>query len=227
VPGAPSASVGATANRAVPQSVSSLPLTDQFDTSVDLNSWRGKTILLVPFLTLCADICPMTTGNLYQVEQALHADRVASNVEIVELSVDPGRDTPARLAAYAQLTGASWELVTESPAELTSIARFFGFAYQQVPEGNPPQIDWLTHQPLTYDVDHSDGFIVINPHGVERFVTDAAPDFHGHIDPTLEQFLSPLGRQHLAHAPKPDWTPADALAALGYSMQRSLPGAGS
>ena len=55
--------------------------------------------MVVPFLTLCTDICPLTTGNLLQVEQSLRAARVADKVQIIELSVDPGRDTPARLAA--------------------------------------------------------------------------------------------------------------------------------
>ena len=125
--GAPSPSLGATSSRAVPVTIRQLPLTNQHDQTVDLASWPGKTVLLVPFLTLCSDICPFTTGNLLQVEGSLRADKAASRVEIVELSVDPERDTPARLAAYAKLTGASWQLVTETPAERDTIDKYFGF----------------------------------------------------------------------------------------------------
>lgn len=196
---------------------------DQSDHQVDLASWPHKTLLVVPFLTLCTDVCPMTTGNLLAVEHSLRADGAASQVQIVELSVDPGRDSPARLAAYAQLTGADWQLVTESPAILAQIASFFGFYYQNVPEDDPPSIDWWTGKPLTYDVDHSDGFVVINPRGTERFETDAAPDFHGHLNSTLYRFLDPLGRQHLKHPPSPNYTPEQILQALGWSMNRSLP----
>jgi protein SCO1/2 len=220
--GAPSASVGATSHRRLPAAVRGLSLTNQQGRSVDLRSWPGKTVLLVPFLTLCSDVCPMTTGNLLQVQRSLRADKASSKVEIVELSVDPGRDTPARLAAYAKLTGTDWQLVTETPAELQAIARFFGIWYQNVPEDDPPDIDWWTGRPLTYDVDHSDGFFVIDPSGIERFVTDAAPDFHGQLDPTLEKFLSALGEQHLKHPPNPNYSPADILQALGWSMHLPL-----
>jgi protein SCO1/2 len=168
----------------------------------------------------------MTTGNLLQVQRSLRADKASSKVEIVELSVDPGRDTPARLAAYARLTGAGWQLVTETPAQLQTIAKFFGIWYQKVPEGNSPDIDWWTGRPLTYDVDHSDGFVVIDSNGTERFVTNAAPDFHGHLDPTLEEFLSPLGHQDLKHPPNPNYTPADILQALAWSMHLPLPSRG-
>jgi protein SCO1/2 len=213
---------GDATNLQVPASIRNLPLTNQMSQTVTLASWPGKTVLLVPFLTLCQDICPMTTGNLLQVEHALQADHASSTVQIVELSVDPQRDTPARLAAYQQLTGLNWQLVTETPADLAAISKFFGFYYQVVPEDNPPGIDWWTGQPLTYDVNHSDGYVVINPAGIERFFTAAAPNFHGKLTPALKRFLSAQGRQHLKHPPTPNYTPSDILQALGWSMNHSL-----
>jgi protein SCO1 len=223
-PGPPPGSVGALSNRQVPLAINRLPLTDQYGTTVHLTSWPGRTVVVVPFLTLCTDICPLTTGNLLQVKDALRADAVAQKVQIVELSVDPGRDTPARLAAYAKLTGATWQLVTESPAVLQAVARYFGFFYERVPEDDPPSIDWWTGRPLTYDINHSDGFVIVDPHGTERFVTDAAPNFHGQLTPKLYHFLSDEGLQHLAHPARPNWTPDQLLAALGWVLGQSLPG---
>jgi protein SCO1 len=218
-----SGGLGTIVHIGVPAALRRLPLTNQHGQRVTLGSWRGRTVLLVPFLTLCQDICPLTTGNLVQVQQSLGADHAASKVQIVELSVDPERDTPARLAAYAKLTGASWQLVTEPPPELHALAKFFGFYYQKVPEDDPDARDWWTGKPLTYDVDHTDNYFVIDPTGVERVVQVAAPDFHGHLNPKLYNFLDALGREHLKHAPQPDWTPTDALQALSVSVQRSLP----
>jgi cytochrome oxidase Cu insertion factor (SCO1/SenC/PrrC family) len=220
---APSASVVERAHVPVPAQVADLPLVDQRARTVTLASFRGRVVLLVPFLTLCQEVCPMTTGNLLTVQRALRADGAAGKVEIVELSVDPERDSPARLAAYAQLTGASWELVTESPSELAQIARFFGFWYQRVPEGNPPAIDWWTGKPLTYDIDHSDGFVVIDQHGVERFFTAAPPNFHGRLVPRLASFLDAEGRHNLADPPSQGWAPASALQAIGAVLHRALP----
>jgi len=226
-PGPPPAASGTVQARDVPASVSGLALTDQRGATLTLASLRGRTVMLVPFLTLCSDICPMTTGNLSQVERSLQAAHVADKVQIVELSVDPDRDSPARLAAYARLTGADWELVSEPDATLATMARFFGFTYEQVPQDDPPAVDWWTGKPLTYDVDHSDGYVLIGPKGVERFSTGAAPAFSGRLDPTLHAFLDDEGLDHLAHPPQPGWTPADALASLGWMLGHGVPAQGA
>jgi protein SCO1/2 len=222
-PPPPPPSVAATSDRAVPPSIAQLPLTDQNGRTVTLSQWHGKVVVLVPFLTLCDDICPFTTGNLVQTERALRADRAAAGVQIVELSVDPDRDSPARLAAYASLTGADYELVTETPDELAAIATFFGIYYQKVPEDDPPDIDWWTGQPLTYDVNHSDGFFILGPSGKERLVSGAAPNVRGHLNPKLQGFLSDLGRQHERHPPRPNWTPPELLSSLAWMVGRPLP----
>ena len=219
----PSASSGLVQNRVIPAAIAQIPMTDQHGQTVTLASLRGKTVMIVPFLTLCTDICPMTTGNLVQVDRALVRARVASKVAIVEVSVDPGRDTVARLAAYAQLTGADWYLTTETPANLAELATYFGFYYEQVPEDNPPSIDWLTHQPLTYDINHSDGYVLVTPAGHQVFTNAGAPDFHGTLPPTLRRFLSAQGVDHLKHPPQPDWTPALALTALAWTVGKPLP----
>jgi protein SCO1/2 len=206
----------------VPERLLRLPLTNQDGQTVRLADWRGKEVLLVPFLSLCTDICPMTTGNLLSVYRSLLADGAASHVQIVELTVDPRRDTPARLAAYAKLTGARWQLVTASPSELAALAQFFRFTYEQVPQDTPPAVDWWTGKPLTYDVDHSDDYYVIDGSGSERIVDQAAPSFRGRLNPRLYRFLSAEGREHLADPERPSWTTADALQALGAVLERRL-----
>jgi protein SCO1 len=206
----------------VPAALRGLRLTNQRGHDVTLSSWRGRTVLLVPFLTLCQDICPLTTGNLLQVQQSLRAAGVASKVQIVELSMDPARDTPARLAAYGKLTGADWQLVTEPSGGLRALAKFFGFYYQKVPADDPDARDWWTGKPLAYDVDHTNNYFVIDPAGVERVEDNASPAFRGKLNPRLYRFLDELGRKHLQQAAQPDWTPADALNALGLVLHHSL-----
>lgn len=214
---------GTSIDQPVPAALEKLPMTNQRGEKVTLDSFKGKTVMLVPFLTLCADICPFTTGILLQVEKALEADHATSKVEIVELSVDPHRDTTARLAAYAKLTHAGWQLVRMNPADLSRFQKFFEFTYIKVPEGSPPSIDWMTGKPLTYDIQHSDDYFVIDPEGNERIVEDAAPDYTGKLNPKLQKFLSAEGRQHQKHPPQPDWTTANALEALGHVTHRELP----
>ena len=88
---------------------------------------------------------------------------LARRVVLAEVSVDPARDDPARLAAFAKLTGTNLELLTGRAAVLAKLWRYFGTWYQKVPEGTPPSTDWETGRPYTYDVDHSDGFSSSTP----------------------------------------------------------------
>ncbi|MGH9096710.1 MAG: SCO family protein [Acidimicrobiales bacterium] len=222
-PGPPPASSGVVQNRVIPDSIRQIPLTDQHGQPVTLASLEGKAVMVVPFLTLCSDICPMTTGNLGQVEQALTHAGAASKVAIVEISVDPGQDDVARLAAYAKITDATWYLTTETPDDLAALAKYFGFYYQQVPQDDPPAKDWLTGQPLTYDIDHSDGYSLINPSGHEVFANGASPDFHGTLPAKLKDFLSDQGIAHLHNPVQPSWSPSDALAALGWVVKQPFP----
>jgi cytochrome oxidase Cu insertion factor (SCO1/SenC/PrrC family) len=225
-PGSPLAGLGVVENRSIPAALTELPLTDQHGATVDLASFRGKTVMLVPFMTLCGEICPMTAGNLLQIEHALAQAHASSSVQIVELTGDPERDTVQRMAAYARLTGATWELVTETEGQRNAILRFLGFYFTKVHQDNPPAVDWFTDQPLTYDVLHANGYVLIDPRGRVRFLTGAAPDFHGTLNPTLHRFLSDQGRHNLAHPPQPGWNPTTALQTLGWLVGRTLPPTG-
>ncbi len=169
----------------------------------------------------------MTTANLGAVQRSVDQAGQRSKLVIVELSVDPGRDTPARLSAYARVTGATWELVTESPDELATVAKFFGISYQMVPQGSPPAIDWLTHQPLTYDVNHSDGFVFLDPSGHEVFATTAAPDYSGKLPTQLQHFLSDEGIAHQKRPLQPGWTADQGIQAVAWLLRAPLPAVGS
>ena len=50
--------------------------------------------------TNCVDSCPLMTARLAQVQQML-GDRVGKDIFFYSISIDPDRDTPAVLKAYA------------------------------------------------------------------------------------------------------------------------------
>jgi cytochrome oxidase Cu insertion factor (SCO1/SenC/PrrC family) len=221
-PATPPASQGIVQNRAVP----SIPLVNQNGAPTTLAAFRGKTVVLAPMLTLCQEVCPLTTQNLSLMQEAINKAGLGKQVDIVEYSVDPGRDTPARLAAYAKLTGATWTLLTGNQASVTAMNSFFYVEAQQVPEGSPPQLDWWTHQPLTYDVNHSDGFFIIDSSGHERFATAATPDVTSHKLPAaLNAMLDTQGEQNL-NDPSINgqtWTVPQALSDLGWVIHHTIP----
>ncbi len=117
----------------------------------------------------------------------------------------------------------NWPLLTGTPANLATLWKFFGIFYQVVPEDQPPKIDWYTHTPLTYDVAHSDGFILLDAHGNERFITVAPPQLHGNLKSPLKDLLNDQGIHNLNHQQSPNWTVSKALTALGWLAGRNLP----
>jgi len=245
-PAQPAAKVGVATSTPLTEAVKSARFINQDGVSETLGSLKGKTVFLVPFLTLCGDTCPFTTGNLLQLQSALNAAK-AKDVEVVAIDVDPYRDTVARLKAYAHLIGANFQLWTEAGAtstpyltlkdlekknaigqgdvnkNLTVIEKFLGWTVQVVPQDVPPPNDWLApHDQLTYDINHSDGFWVINPQQTVRFASGDLPAFTGTLSKVLSAFMGYKSNIYKDPVYKGGWTPAEAIQAIAWVRGSSL-----
>jgi cytochrome oxidase Cu insertion factor (SCO1/SenC/PrrC family) len=66
---------------------------------VQLASLKGNVVVYDFIFTNCAGTCPMMTATLRKVTKKIDKD---APVRFVSISVDPKRDTPPVLAAYAQ-----------------------------------------------------------------------------------------------------------------------------
>jgi cytochrome oxidase Cu insertion factor (SCO1/SenC/PrrC family) len=221
-PAAPPPSQGLVVNRPTPQHVG---LVDQDGRQVSLTALRGKVVVLAPFLSLCQDECPLVTAAYVALQRDVRAAGLGSRVAFVEATVDPGRDVVARLAAYQREFGADWELWTGSPAAVASFWKPFGVGYQKVPEEEPAHLDWWTGTPLTYDVVHTDGYVLIDPAGRERFVDASAPDLGGRLSPKLSALLDDGGLHDLHHPQFGEWTIADALSSISWLLGTNIPAA--
>ena len=193
---------------------------------MSLASLRGKVVVLAPFLSLCQDECPLVTGAFLELRRDMRAAGLGDRVAFVEATVDPGRDSVARLAAYQKEFGANWDLWTGSPASVAAFWRAFGVSYQKAPEDQPPKLDWWTGQPLTYDVVHTDGYILIDASGRERFVDAGAPHVPG-LSPKLRSLLGQGALHGLAHPEQPTWTVASALASISWVLGTNVQASGS
>jgi cytochrome oxidase Cu insertion factor (SCO1/SenC/PrrC family) len=220
-PGAPPADEGLVLDRPTPQHIA---LVDQDGRPVSLAAERGKIVVLAPFLSLCQDECPLVTGAFLALRHDLHDAGLARRVVFVEATVDPGRDSVARLAAYQKEFGADWELWTGSAAAVAAFWKPFGVQYETVPEEQPPKLDWWTGTPLTYDVEHTDGYILVDAAGRERFVDASAPDMRGRLDPKLRSLLDNGGVVGLEHPQGQTWTIPQALGALGWLLGTPVAG---
>jgi protein SCO1/2 len=218
-PSAPSASQGIVENRAIPN----IALISEQGKPTSLAAYRGRDVVLAPFLTLCQDECPLVTGAFIALQRDVDAAGLGKRVVFMEITVDPKRDTPARLAAYSKRFGADWPLFTGTPANLDALWKHFGVSVQIVPEAQPAKIDWYTGTPLTYDVNHTDGYILIGSNGRERFSDSNPPNLRGRLNTSLTGLLNAGGLVNLNHQANPNWTLSDALASIGWLVGRNIP----
>lgn len=214
---------GVVQDRTLPPSVMNLPLQDQEGRTATLAGMKGDVVVLVDFLTSCQEVCPITTGALQEMEQALRAADPGAGVRFVEVTVDPGRDTPKRLAAYRRLAGVDFTLLTGRSSDLAALWKDLGVAYQEVPEGSPPGTDWFTGEPYTYDVTHTDGLFLLDAKGHLRYFTGGTPRLSGSLEPALGNLLNETGRQNLADTAAAGWSVDEGLQALGWLLGKTIP----
>ena len=102
-----------------------ISLTNQFNESIGLNSFRDRVVVLTFLYTQCPDVCPIITSQLRDVHSSLGVD--ADLVEFVAVSVDPERDTPDTARAYLERWGLvnEWQYLVGEQGELTPIWRSY------------------------------------------------------------------------------------------------------
>lgn len=188
-----------------------------------LASYRGRWVVVLPSLTLCHEVCPLTTAAAMRLRALLNAAGAARRAVVVEVSVDPWRDSPRRLRAYRRMSGADFPMLTGRIGALRRLWRFFGVNFERVRSERPVAHDWMTGRPEHFDVEHTDGAFIIDPRGVERLAVSGMPSVGGRVEPALARLLDGAGKRNLAH-PKPGWS-AESLARRLEQMMRLPSGA--
>ncbi len=127
-------------------------LLDQDGRSASLESFKGRWTLLFAGFTSCPNICPSTLTRLRQIADTLPPDL---RPRVMLLSVDPERDTPARLKQYLAQFDPAFVGLTGDPVVLRSLRTQLGLIAEKS-EGAAAD---------GYTVDHSASLVLINPRG--------------------------------------------------------------
>ena len=101
----------------------------------------GKVVAINFIFTNCQGACPLMTKNLTFVRDMM-GDEVGKSVHFVSISIDPTRDTPAAMKAFAQTHDADhagWTWVTGDPDNLAAIVKKLG-SYTDDPETHTTQM---------------------------------------------------------------------------------------
>ncbi len=122
---------GFAANRWGADYFPNVPLTTQDGATVHLydDLLKGKSVAINVIFTNCKDECPLETMRMVQLQEIL-GDRVGKDVFFYSITIDPKRDTPAVLKAYAAKFGAkpSWLFLTGKEEDIKLITRKLGLA---------------------------------------------------------------------------------------------------
>ena len=128
-------------------------LVDQNGRPVDQHVLDGKWSVVFFGYTFCPDVCPTTLTVLGQTMDQLGPK--AKDVQVVFITVDPARDTPAQLKTYmtSPVFPKNMIALTGAPAQIAQAAREYDVFYQKA--GSGPN----------YSVDHSVVLYLMDPKG--------------------------------------------------------------
>jgi protein SCO1/2 len=104
--------------------VAPFELTEHTGRPFDSRTLDGKVWVADFIFTHCDGPCPRMSAQMRQVQDRL---RDVPDVQFVSFTVDPARDTPAVLAAYAERHGARegvWHFLTGTVDQLHELCRY-------------------------------------------------------------------------------------------------------
>ena len=126
-------------------------LTDSQGRKFDSRSLNGKPHVMFFGFTHCPDVCPNTLARLAKLRKQLGKSDDA--FQILFVSVDPERDTPAELGKYIKLFDTPVTALTGTPQQIADVTRSFGIYAKKAPtEGGGYTMDHSA-QVLLFDAD--------------------------------------------------------------------------
>lgn len=101
----------------------------------------GDKLAVIDFAyTTCTTVCPVLTTLMAKLQTEL-LESGPAGVQLVTITVDPARDTPARMRAYAKQYGAKpgWVWLTGKTGDVSQVLKGLG-AYTPRFEDHPPLV---------------------------------------------------------------------------------------
>jgi len=96
---------------------------------ISLDQFEGQMVLLYFGYTFCPDVCPATLSELAKALDLLGND--AEDVQVIMISVDPGRDTPQMLAEYVAHFHPTFLGATGTEEEIAEVAALYGVFFEK------------------------------------------------------------------------------------------------
>ena len=151
---------------ATPRDLPAVELVDEHGEPFRPHDFVGRWSFLYFGYTYCPDVCPLTLVELAKVKRELAADGLSEPSAFYFVSVDPERDTPARLREYVAYFDPDLRGLTGSPAALAALAQATDTIFD-VPDDSAGD---------NYLVSHSSNVVLLDPNGRVHAVFAAPRD---------------------------------------------------
>jgi len=136
---------------------------------VQLSQFRGKVVLLAFGYSHCLSVCPITLHTFAQALRQLGP--AAERMQILYVTVDAQRDTPARLKTFVGSFDPRIIGVTGTELQLAQVRKDYGVSATKIPDGDSYMYD---HSSFIYLIDRAGRIRALMPYGhpPEDFVHD-------------------------------------------------------
>lgn len=121
-----------------------------------LADFRGRVVLMYFGFAQCPDVCPTALTRAAEVKRLL-GDQ-SNRFQVLFVTVDPERDTPAMLREYMAAFDPGFLALTGSMTEIKAAADEFRVYYKKVPTGS------------SYTMDHGAMSYLFDPQGRLRVI---------------------------------------------------------
>jgi protein SCO1/2 len=138
---------------------------------LNLSRYRGKVVLLAFGYSSCGAVCPITLNTFAQARHKLGA--AAGDVQVVYVTVDPERDTPARLKKFLGSFDPTFVGGTGTEKQLEQVRKDYGVSARKIAYEKTYAYD---HSSFTYLIDRNGRIRALMPYGhsPDDFVNDVS-----------------------------------------------------
>lgn len=150
---------GKTYTDSIWHTVENIKLVNQLGDSVSLYDVPGKALVVDFFFTSCRSICPALTRNMAKLQRSFNKGGESRNkidtsvVQFVSFTIDPERDSVAKLKHYADRFGVNhdnWWMLTGPKQAI------YSFAFDQL------KVDRFSDTPIDSDFVHTNRYVLID-----------------------------------------------------------------
>jgi len=155
-----------------PRTLPEVALVDDRGNAAGLELLRGGYSLLFFGFTNCPDVCPLTLQLLAQARAAVAEAEPAAKPDVLFVSVDAARDTPARIRAYLDGFDPEFRGATGGDAALEPLLRTLGVTVQKHEHGGESYT--VVHSPAVFFISPEAEWIGVStaPHDPAKIAAD-------------------------------------------------------